>query len=395
MNRDNRARRLSAVALFCALSMLPAQTAHAQAAAPARRPPTPVPTPIPTPVPPERQGIVRKGAAPAPVTQRYENPNIRFSKLTRVEEVDLDNDGVFEALVEGIGTVKALPPEIPAVGFLSRARLPFENPLLAVFKKKNDKSNDWDLLLVAHLPMRCTQADDPAKCDELVAFRSVQFRYDDRPQVALQIVHAGEPRLTETMTYRLDRGQLDNTFSSALPRSGVDVTLGPEGITRKVAVDTFINKELPPRYRSFTLTSNFVFGERKFRILSESIEPEWNERQDLELSYWSLVHQSSFANDLARLEERSKKAAAEAPQSLDPVELVKKRFPDARDVRVGLKQPGVAVIYFERLNCSAHIVLFQPLRQWEGEKSLWDFAVIRSPEEPAYECLAEPPVKGR
>jgi hypothetical protein len=383
------------VALFCALSMLPAQTAHAQAAAPARRPPTPVPTPIPTPVPPERQGIVRKGAAPAPVTQRYENPNIRFSKLTRVEEVDLDNDGVFEALVEGIGTVKALPPEIPAVGFLSRARLPFENPLLAVFKKKNDKSNDWDLLLVAHLPMRCTQADDPAKCDELVAFRSVQFRYDDRPQVALQIVHAGEPRLTETMTYRLDRGQLDNTFSSALPRSGVDVTLGPEGITRKVAVDTFINKELPPRYRSFTLTSNFVFGERKFRILSESIEPEWNERQDLELSYWSLVHQSSFANDLARLEERSKKAAAEAPQSLDPVELVKKRFPDARDVRVGLKQPGVAVIYFERLNCSAHIVLFQPLRQWEGEKSLWDFAVIRSPEEPAYECLAEPPVKGQ
>ena len=400
MKRDERlrpvgvvgTRRLAAAALLCALSALPAQTISAQAAAPARRPPTPVPTPIPTPVPPERQGIVRRGAAPAPITQRYENPNIRFSKLTRVEEVDLDNDGVFEALVEGIGTVKTLPPEIPAVGFLSRARLPFENPLLAAFKKKG---NDWDLLLVAHLPMRCTQADDPSKCDELVAFRSVLFRYDDRPQIALQIVHAGEPRLTETMTYRLDRGQLDTTFSSALPRSGVEVTFGPEGITRKVAVDTFINKELPPRYRSFTLTSNYVFGERKFRILSESLEPEWNERQDLELSYWSLVHQSSFANDLARLEERSRKAAAEAPQSLDPVELVKKRFPDARDVRVGLKQPGVAVIDFERIGCSAHIVLYQPLRQWEGEKSLWDFAVIRSPEEPAYECLAEPPLKGQ
>ena len=394
MTRDNLTRGLAAVALLCALSAFPSERASAQATTPGRRPPTPVPTPIPTPVPPERQGIVRRGAAPAPTTQRYENPNVRFSRLTRVEEVDLDNDGVFEALVEGIGTVKALPPEIPAVGFLSRARLPFENPLLAVFKKKNDKTNDWDLLLVAHLPMRCTQADDPARCDELVAFRSVAFRYDDRPQVALQIVHAGEPRLTETMAYRLDRGQLETTFSSALPRSGVEVAFGPEGITRRVAVDTFINKELPPRYRSFTLTSNYVFGERKFRILSESLEPEWNERQDLELSFWSLVHQSSFANDLARLEERSKKAAAEAPQSLDPAELVRKRFPDARDVRVGLKQPGVAVVYFERIGCSAHMVLYQPLRQWEGEKSLWDFAVIRSPEEPAYECLAEPPLKG-
>ena len=116
--------------------------------------------------------------------------------------------------------------------------------------------------------------------------------------------------------------------------------------------------------------------------------------QDLGLSYWGLVHQSTFTGDLARLQERQRKAAAESPQSLDPVELVKKRFPDARDVRVGLKQPGLAVVYFERIGCSAHIVLFQPLRQWEGDKSVWDFAVIRSPEEPAYECLAEPPLKG-
>jgi hypothetical protein len=391
---DMRTRSRLAVACLGAalIALAHPDRAAAQAPAAAARKPTAVPTPIPTPVPPERLGPVRKGAAPAAGAQRYENPNVKFTKLTRVEEVDLDNDGVFEALVEGVGSVKTLPPEIPAVGFLSRARLPFENPLLAVFKKKG---NDWDLLLIAHLPMRCTQTDDPAKCDELIAFRSVPFRYDDRAQVALQVVHAGEPRLTETLMYRLDRGRLEPTFSSALPRSGVEVAFGPEGITRKIAVDTFINKELPPRYRSFTLTSNFIFGERKFRILSESLEPEWNDRQDLELSYWTLVHQTTFANDLSRLEERQRRAAADASQALDPVELVKKRFPDARDVRVGLRQPGVAIVYFERIGCSAHIVLYQPLRQTEGEKSLWDFAVIRSPEEPAYECLAEPPLKGQ
>jgi hypothetical protein len=382
-----RTRRLLGVAAL-ATSL---GTAPAPAPSP-RQTRVPVPTPQTSPVPPERPASIRKGAAPLPGVQRYENANIRFSKLKRVEEVDLDNDGVFEALVEGVGTVKSLPPDVPAVGFVSRARLPFENPLLAVFKRKG---GDWDLLLVAHLPMRCSQTDDPAKCDELLAFRSIPFRFDDRPQVALQIVHAGEPRLAESLTYRLDRGRLETTFSSALPRAGVEVAFGPEGVTRKVAVDTFINKELPPRYRSFTLTTSYVFGQRKFRVLSESLEPEWNEREDLDLSYWGLVHQSTFAGDLARLQERQKKAASEAPASLDPAELVKKRFPDARDVRVGLKQPGVAVVYFERIGCSAHVVLYQPLRQWEGEKSIWDFAVIRSPEEAAYECLAEAPLKGQ
>jgi hypothetical protein len=48
------------------------------------------------------------------------------------------------------------------------------------------------------------------------------------------------------------------------------------------------------------------------------------------------------------------------------------------------------VVYFERVGCSAHIVLYQPLRETDGDKSIWDFAVIRSPEEPAYECLMEP-----
>ena len=151
-----------------------------------------------------------------------------FATLTRVEEVDLDRDGVFEALVEGVGSFQSLPPDIPVIGFVSRTRLPFENPILAVFKK--GKGTEWDLLLAAHLPLLCTQSDDPARCDELVAFRSVDFRFDDRPQVALQIVHPGDPRISETHMYRLDRGRFDATFSIALPRSAVEVDFGPEGI---------------------------------------------------------------------------------------------------------------------------------------------------------------------
>lgn len=388
MTRDNRASFVGACALAAALGV----SAGAGAQTPRPRP-TVAPTAIPTPVPPEREGRQHKGAAPGSRVTRYESRHVSFAKLTRVEEVDLDRDGVFEALVEGVGTFKSLPPEIPVVGFVSRTRLPFENPILAVFKR--GKGTEWDLLLAGHLPLLCTQSDDPARCDELLAFRSVEFRFDDRPQVALQIVHPGDPRLSETHMYRLDRGRFDATFSIALPRSAVEVEFGPEGITRRIAVDTFINKELPPRYRSFTLTTNFVFGERKFRIASESLEPEWSDAGGLDLSYWGLVHQSTFGSDLARLQERQKKVAAEAPWALDPTELVKKRFPDARDVRVSLRQPGLAVVNFERVNCPAHIVVFQPLREWEGEKSLWDFAVIRSPEEPAYECLAEAPLTAK
>ena len=62
-------------------------------------------------------------------------------------------------------------------------------------------------------------------------------------------------------------------------------------------------------------------------------------------------------------------------------------------MRVEVKQAGIAVVYFERSSCPAHVVVYQPLRHLEGEKSIWDFAVIRSPEEAAYECLAEPPAK--
>jgi hypothetical protein len=354
--------------------------------------PTVAPTPIPTPVPPERvTSSPNKGAVPERRIGRFENRHVSFSKLTRVEEVDLDNDGVFEVLVEGTGTVRSLPPEVPAVGFVSRTRLPFENPIVAVFQR--GKGATWDLLLVGHLPLRCKQSDDPSRCDELAAFRSVRFRFDDRPQVALQIEHGGDARLSETHIYRLDRGRMDPTFTIAVPGSGVDVTFGPDGVTRVIAVDTFINRELPPRYRSFTLTSNLVFGERRFRILSETVDPEWTERADLELSYWGLVHQPTFASDLARLQEKQRKAAIEAPWLLDPAEMVRKRFPDAREVRVGFKQAGLAIAYFERTGCQAHVILYQPLREWEGDKSIWDFAVIRSPEEPAYECLAEAPVR--
>jgi hypothetical protein len=360
------------------------------AAAP-QKAPTPLPTPIPTPVPPERVSASQnKGSAPERRLPRYENRFVSFSKISRAEEVDLDGDGAAEALVEGIGTVRRLPPDIPVVGFVSRTRLPFENPIFAAFQRS--KGGDWNLLLVGHLPLRCKQSDDPGKCDELYAFRTVLFRFDDRPQIALQIVHAGESRLSETHVYRLDRGRLDTTFEAAGPRQGLDVEIGPDGLTRRIAVDTFINKELPARYRSFTLVTNYVFGERKFRILAESIEPEWSERADLDLSYWGLVHQSPFASDVARLQERQKKAE---PWAFDPVELVKKRFADAKDVRLGVKQAGIAVVYFERMGCPAHVVVYQPLRHIEGEKSLWDFAVIRSPEEPAYECLGEAPMKGQ
>ncbi len=357
---------------------------------PAATRPKPPPTAVPTPVPPERvPSSARKGAVVEKRIARFENPYVTFSKITRVEEADLDNDGVAEALVEGIGTVKSMPPWMLAVGFVSRSKLPFENPILAVFQK--GKGNEWNPLLVGHLPLRCSQTDDPSKCDQLETFRTVLFRFDDRPQVALQIVHAGEPRLVEAQVYRMDNGRLDPTFAITAPRSAIDVTISPDGVTRRIAVDTFINKELPPRYRSFTLVSNFVFGERKFRILSETVEPEWSDHADTDLAYWGLVRQPVFAPELARLAERQKRAEAWA---FDPVETVKRRFADAREVRLGVKESGVAVVEFERPGCPAHVVVYQPLRPAEGEKSIWDFAVIRAAEEPAYECLGEAPLRG-
>src|SRR5712691_886771 len=108
-----RTRRLLGVAALAASLGASLEAAPAPAPSP-RQTPVPVPTPQTSPAPPERlPSSIRKGAAPLPSAQRYENANIRFSKLKRVEEVDLDNDGVFEALVEGMGTVKSLPPDVP------------------------------------------------------------------------------------------------------------------------------------------------------------------------------------------------------------------------------------------------------------------------------------------
>ena len=224
MTRDNRAPLYGACALAAALCV----PAAAAGQTPRPRPTVAPPTPIPTPVPPEREARQNKGAASGSRVTRYENRHVSFATLTRVEEVDLDRDGVFEALVEGVGSFRSLPPDIPVIGFVSRTRLPFENPILAVFKK--GKGTEWDLLLAAHLPLLCTQSDDPARCDELVAFRSVDFRYDDRPQVALQIIHPGDPRISETHMYRLKNpGRFDATFSIALPRSAVRSTSGRRG----------------------------------------------------------------------------------------------------------------------------------------------------------------------
>src|SRR5262245_12546977 len=97
-----------ALAAGTALSVTAAAQAPAKSSAPQGKTATPVPTPIPTPVPPERvPSSLRKGAMSDRRIARFENPFVNFSKITRVEEVDLDNDGVAEALVEGIGTVKS------------------------------------------------------------------------------------------------------------------------------------------------------------------------------------------------------------------------------------------------------------------------------------------------
>jgi hypothetical protein len=346
-----------------------------------------VPTPVPTPVPPPRELEPRRGAL-SPARQRFPSRELTFSRLLRVEEVDLDRDGEMEFLVEGVGTVKRLPAEIPAVDFVSRLRLPFESPILAVLKRSGE---EWKPLLLVHVPLRCGQSDDLGTCDQLIQFRSVRFRFDDRPQVILQILHSGEAGTNVSHAYRLEKGRLETTFSVALPRSSVDVTIEPNGITRRLAIDTFVNRELPSRYRSFTLKSFFVFGESHFRVSAENVEETWGDRSDGELAYWGLVHQPTFSVDLERMRERGRKEAPEA-WTLDPIEVVKKRYPDASRLRMGTKQAAVCVVYFERSGCHAHAVLYQPLREWEGERSPWEIASLRGQKEGPFECLEEPPL---
>jgi len=315
---------------------------------------------------------------------------VSYSQLLRIEEVDLDRDGVFEALVEGIGTLHRLPAGIPTSGIVSRQRLPFESPLLTVFKKSRA---GWRTLFVAHVPLRCAQTGDLASCDQLMAFRTVRFRYDDRPQVVFQLLHAGDTGANEVATYRLSGDGLESTFSISERRSAVDVSVTPFGLERRIAVDTFVNRELPGRYRSFTLVTSYVFGDRAFRVETEGIEEDWSEESRGDLAYWGLVHQPGFSDDLERLRDRQRKAPSEATWSLDPVETVRKRFPDSSRARVGVKQRGVAIVYFQRQACAAHAVLYQPLREWEGERSLWELASIRGSGELLYECLREPPLE--
>lgn len=351
---------------------------------------TPAPMPRPTPVPPQRVAQTRKGGPPTQRVARFVNPSVTFTRLQRVEEVDLDRDGVFEALVEAIGSVRSVPPGAPTLGLVSASRLPFESQLLTVLGRRGA---DWAVLFLGHLPLRCGQADDLARCDQLVGFRSVRFRFDDRPQVVVQIQHAGEGGTHETITYRHNGSALEPTFTAALPRDAVEVAVDPTGIRRRVAVDTFVNRELPARYRSFTLASSFIFGERRFRVHSETVEEEWSDRGDLELTYWGLVHQPSFAADLEKLRERSRRGGSDPAPPPDPGEIVRRRYPDASDIRVGAKQRGLALGYFRRPGCLARAVLYQPLREWEGERTPWEMAVIRSRREMPYECLEEPPVQ--
>jgi hypothetical protein len=359
------------------------------AIAPCAAEPPRSPTPVPTPVPPPRVEESRKGGPPAARPARFPSRDVTFSRLVRVEEVDLDRDGEVEALVEGIGTVKRLPEQAPAVDFVSRSRLPFESPILAVMKRFGD---EWRPLLLAHVPLRCGQSDDLNSCDQLMQFRSVRFRFDDRPQVVLQILHPGEAGTNESYAYRLVGAKFETTFAVALPRSSVDVAIEPNGITRRQGVDTFVNRELPSRYRSFTLKSLFVFGESRFRVAAESVEEPWGERTDTDLAYWSLVHQPTFTVDIERMREHGRK---EAPESwtLDPVEVIKKRYPDAARIRIATKQSGVSVVYFDRAGgCHAHAVLYQPLREWEGERSFWEIAALRGQKDGPFECLEEMPL---
>ncbi len=371
-----------------AAALLLGAAAGSVTALPPARPaaPKPTATPIPTPQPPPLIERSRKGGVSLERVTRFQSKEISFSRLLRVEEVDLDRDGVSEFLVDGIGTVQKLPDDVPAVGFVSRFRLPFESPLLAIMKKTGD---EWHPLFVAHVPLRCGQSDDLSTCDQLVQFRSIRFRYDDRPQVVFQMLHPGDSGLNETYTYRLVRGKLETTFSVALPRVSVSVSVDPNGIERRLAVDTFVNRELPARYRSFTLRTTFVFGESRFRIATDTPEEAWSaDRADVELAYWGLVHQPVFAGDIEKLRRQGTEAWA-----LDPGEVVRRRYPDATKIRVGTRIAGLALVFFERPNnCHAHALLYQPVREWEGEKSYWEIGAMRGQKDFPFECFEESPL---
>lgn len=379
--------RLAAGTLLGAL--LAARASGAPSPTPAR--PAGTPTPVPTPqAPPRIDESHRKGATSRERVARFPGREISFSRVVRVEEVDLDRDGVSEMLVDGIGTVQRIPEDVPALGFVSRYRLPFQSPLLVVLKRSGE---EWRPLFIAHVPLRCGQSDDLSTCDQLLAFRSIRFRFDDRPQVIFQMLHPGDTGLNETFGYRLVQGRLEPTFSVSLPRASVSVSVDPNGIERRLAIDTFVNRDLPARYRSFTLKTSFVFGENRFRIASDVVEEPWTaDKGDVELAYWGLVHHSGFAADIERLRDRQRREPVDT-WALDPVEVVRKRFPEASRVRIASKAAGVCVVYFEGPNnCHGHAVLYQPVREWDGDKTFWEIGVLRGQKDFPFECLDEPPL---
>jgi hypothetical protein len=375
-----------------AASAGPAPTARAASAsgpaAPVRTPMarvTLVPTLIPTPEPPERIEATRRGGRPLVRSSRFPSSEISFSKLTRIEEVDMNGDGDAEFLVEGVGTIHNLPPGVATTGIVSTRRLPFESPLLALLHREGA---EWRPLFVGHVPLACGQTGEFSRCDQILDFRTIRFRYDDRPQVLVRIQHRGEAGVLDVSTYRLaDTGQLEETFSASQPRTGLEVDVDPFGIRRRLAVDTFVNRQLAAGYRSFTLSSNFIFGERKFRVYTETAEEMYSERGDIELSYWGLVHQPVFRDELERLRRQPRQ-----PGDDDPVKVLQRRYADARNVRLSTRRPGLAVVLFERPGCAAHAVLYQPLRETQGDGAAWELASIRLSGDTPYECLGEPPV---
>jgi hypothetical protein len=383
--------RKSLLAAAGLLALLAFRTGSASPAPPTARPlpaPTLVPTRVPTPVPPPRIESSRKGLVTHDRLARFPSADISFSRLLHVEEVDLDRDPGEEVLVDAIGTVQRIPDGVPTVGFVSRYRLPFESPLLVVMKKIGAQ---WQPLWIAHVPLRCGQSDDLSSCDQIVQFRTIRFRFDDRPQVLFQMLHPGESGLNETYAYRLNRGRLETTFSAALPRSAVSVSVEPNGIERRLAVDTFLNRDLPARYRSFTLKTLFVFGENRFRVGADVLEDVWTpDRTATELAYWGLVHEPGFSADVDKLRERQRSVDA---WSIDPAEVVRRRYPDATRVRQGPRGAGLCVVYFDRPNnCHAHALLYQPLREWEGDRTFWEFASFRGQKDTPFECLEEDPL---
>ena len=249
----------------------------------------------------------------------------------------------------------------------------------------------WQPLWIAHVPLRCGQSDDLSSCDQILQFRTIRFRFDDRPQVLFQMLHPGESGLNETYAYRLSRGRLETTFSASLPRSAVKVSVEPNGIERRLAVDTFLNRDLPTRYRSFTLKTLFVFGENRFRVASDVLEDVWTrDRTATELAYWGLVHEPGFAAEVEKLRERQSSARRVVPRSRrkssGTVTPTRRGSASATaGARASASCTSTGRTTAMRTRCS-----ISRLREWEGERTFWEIASFRGQKDTPFECLEEP-----